>query len=205
MMHGKIGVSKHAKGNSGCTFRFGPVAAQVKDGQMTGADEFDGTIVGRAAHNQGGILPGQRALRKNSESTLAGQYAPLVVGRATNDGSVEFVSAGHLPVLHLGRNGAKSEGATGVPLGMFANANFPVHHLSLSADEALLVYTDGFTEACNPVSEEYGVNRVRDTAQRHYAATPDQLIAGCLSDLRNFAAGTKRTDDLSLLVLRRAA
>jgi len=64
MMHGKIGVREHAEGNSGCTFRFGPVAAQVKDGQMTGADEFDGTIVGRAAHNQGGILPGQRALRK---------------------------------------------------------------------------------------------------------------------------------------------
>jgi len=63
----------------------------------------------------------------------------------------------------------------------------------------LLIYTDGFTEACNAVSEEYGVNRVRDTAQRHYAAAPDQLIAGCLSDLRNFAAGTKRTDDLSLL------
>jgi serine phosphatase RsbU (regulator of sigma subunit) len=147
----------------------------------------------------------EAANRVFSESTLAGQYATLVVGRATNDGSVEFVSAGHLPVLHLGRDGAKSEGATGVPLGMFINSHFPVHRLSLRSGEALLIYTDGFTESCNPVSEEYGVNRVRETAQRHYAATPERLIAGCLADLQDFAAGTKREDDLSLLVLRRAA
>jgi sigma-B regulation protein RsbU (phosphoserine phosphatase) len=154
-------------------------------------------------------LPLQRmveaANRIFSESTLAEQFATLVVGRATNDGSVEFVSAGHLPVLHLGCHGAKSEGATGVPLGMFTNTHFPVHQLSLSSGEALLIYTDGLTETCNAVSEEFGVNRVKETAERHYAAAPDRLIAGCLSDLQDFAAGTKRTDDLSLLVLRRAA
>jgi sigma-B regulation protein RsbU (phosphoserine phosphatase) len=190
--------------DSGLLFLFGDVSGKGVAASML-MSHLHATFRSLARAN----LPLQRmveaANRVFSESTLAGQYATLVVGRAINDGSVEFVSAGHLPVLHLGRNGAKSEGATGVPLGMFANANFPVHHLSLNPDEALLIYTDGFTEACNAVSEEYGVNRVRDTAQRHYAATPDQLIAGCLSDLRNFAAGTKRTDDLSLLVLRRAA
>ena len=154
-------------------------------------------------------LPLQRmveaANRIFSESTLAGQFATLVVGRAREDGSVEFVSAGHLPVLHLGCNGAKSEGATGVPLGMFTNSHFPVHQLSLNSGEALLIYTDGLTEACNAASEEYGVKRVKETAQRHYAAAPDALIAGCLSDLQSFTDGTKRVDDLSLLVLRRAA
>ena len=154
-------------------------------------------------------LPLQRmveaANRVFSESTLAGQFATLVVGRATEDGSVEFVSAGHLPVLHLGCNGAKSEGATGVPLGMFTNSHFPVHQILLGSGEALLIYTDGLTEACNAASEEYGVKRVKEAAQRHYAAAPDRLIAGCLSDLHNFTAQTKRVDDLSLLVLRRAA
>jgi sigma-B regulation protein RsbU (phosphoserine phosphatase) len=154
-------------------------------------------------------LPLQRmveaANRIFSESTLAGQFATLVVGRATQDGSVEFVSAGHLPVLHMGCHGAKSEGATGVPLGMFTNSLFPVHQLSLSTGEALLIYTDGLTEACNAASEEYGVKRVKETAQRHYAVAPDALIAGCLADLQNFTDGTKRVDDLSLLVLRRAA
>jgi sigma-B regulation protein RsbU (phosphoserine phosphatase) len=190
--------------DNGLLFLFGDVSGKGVAASML-MSHLHATFRSLARAN----LPLQRmveaANRVFSESTLAGQYATLVVGRATTDGSVEFVSAGHLPVLHLGRDGAKSEGATGVPLGMFTNSHFPVHRLSLSSGEALLIYTDGFTESCNPVSEEYGVKRVRETAQRHYAATPERLIAACLADLQDFAAGTKREDDLSLLVLRRAA
>jgi len=47
------------------------------------------------------------------ESTLAGQFATLVVGRAAHDGSVEFVSAGHLPVLHIHGDGATPKDSTG--------------------------------------------------------------------------------------------
>ena len=139
------------------------------------------------------------------ESTLAGQFATLVVGRASQDGSIEFVSAGHLPVLHLGRHGATSQHATGVPLGMFCQTRFPVQHFSLSSGDALLLYTDGLTEARNSSSEEYGVSRVKQAAQRHYATAPHELIAGCLSDLSSFTAGAKPLDDLTLLTLQRAA
>lgn len=138
------------------------------------------------------------------ESTLAGQFATLVVGRASRDGSVDFVSAGHLPVLHLGQGGVKTEGATGVPLGMFATASFPMHRLNLASGEALLLYTDGITEACNPASEEYGIQRLKNLAERHHAGGPDQLIAHCLGDVQEFRAGAKSKDDLTLLALRRA-
>lgn len=147
----------------------------------------------------------EAANRVFSESTLAGQFATLVVGRASHDGAVEFVSAGHLPVLHLSRHGAKPQGATGVPLGMFGDTRFPVHRLALGSGETLLIYTDGLTEACNAASEEYGVHRVQENAQRRYAAAPDNLIAGCLADLRSFASGTKFADDVTLLTLNRTA
>lgn len=145
----------------------------------------------------------EAANRIFSESTLAGQFATLVVGRAERNGSVDFVSAGHLPVLHLGGHGVASEGATGLPLGMFGNAHFPVHRLSLGRDEALLMYSDGLTEACNAESEEYGVHRVKQVAERHPFAAPDRLITEYLSDLGRFTAGAKPADDLTLLVLRR--
>jgi phosphoserine phosphatase RsbU/P len=140
-----------------------------------------------------------------AESTLAGQYATLVVGRASLDGSVEFVSAGHLPLLHLGKIEARAEGATGVPLGMFSTSLFPVHRLSLDMGEALLIYTDGMTEARNSDGEEYGIQRVKTAARLSRTATPDGLISACLSDLRSFTAGVKQTDDLTLLAIGRAA
>jgi sigma-B regulation protein RsbU (phosphoserine phosphatase) len=147
----------------------------------------------------------EAANRIFSESTLAGQYATLVVGRASRDGSVEFVSAGHLPLLHIRAGQARSEGATGVPLGMFTNVRFPVHRLSLNLGDALLIYTDGLTEARNSAGEEYGIHRVKNVAALQRTTAPDDVISECLSDLHTFAAGTKPTDDLTLLAIRRAA
>jgi serine phosphatase RsbU (regulator of sigma subunit) len=69
------------------------------------------------------------------------------VGRAAHDGLVEFVSAGHLPVLHTHGHGATQKDSTGVPLGMFCNTHFPVHRLTLARGDTLFLYTDHFTEA----------------------------------------------------------
>ena len=140
-----------------------------------------------------------------AESTMAGQFATLVVGRATHDGAVELVSAGHLPLLHLCASGTKSQGATGVPLGMFPTTNFPVFSFSVQAGDSLLIYTDGLTEARNAADEEYGLHRVRAIADGHGRKPPAELISTCLSDLRNFTAGAKQADDLTLLALQRAA
>lgn len=138
------------------------------------------------------------------ESTLAGQYATLVAGRASRDGRIEFISAGHLPLLHLSSTGATQRDSTGVPLGMFCDTRFPVHRFALEPGDSLLLFTDGFTEACNPAGNEYSLQRMSQLAARHTNAAPEQLINECLADLRNFTAGAKQKDDLTLLALRRA-
>src|ERR1700724_279439 len=120
------------------------------------------------------------------ESTLAGQFATLVVGRASRDGSVEFVSAGHLPVLHLHCDGATPKDSTGVPLGMFCDAHFPVHQLKLAHGDTLLLYTDGLTEARNRAGTEYGLHRIRALAARHVRMKPAGLISECIGDLLSF-------------------
>jgi phosphoserine phosphatase RsbU/P len=140
-----------------------------------------------------------------AESTMAGQFATLVVGRATHEGAVEFVSAGHLPLLHLCAGETKSQGATGVPLGMFPNTTFPVFTFSIQAGDSLLIYTDGLTEARNGKDEEYGLHRVKAVADRHGKRTPSELISNCLADLHSFTAGARPADDLTLLALQRAA
>ena len=139
------------------------------------------------------------------ESTLAGQFATLVVGRAAHDGAVEFVSAGHLPLLHIHGEGVEPMDSTGVPLGMFCDARFQVHRLALAHGDAVFLYTDGLTEARNSAGQEYGLPRVRGLASRHLGKTPDGLISECLQDLTFFGDGLKQTDDLTLLVVRRAA
>ena len=138
------------------------------------------------------------------ESTLAGQFATLVIGRAAHDGSVEFVSAGHLPLLHIHIDGVAAKDSTGVPLGMFCNARFPVNRLTLERGDTVFLYTDGLTEARNRAGQEYGLQRIRALAAQHKGKAPDGLISECLEDLVSFGEGLKQTDDLTLLVVRRA-
>jgi len=146
----------------------------------------------------------QDANRIFCESTLAGQFATLVIGRAAHDGSVEFVSAGHLPLLHVHVDGVAPKDSTGVPLGMFCNASFPVHRLTLARGDTVFLYTDGLTEARNRAGQEYGLERIRALTARHTGKTPDGLISECLADLLSFGEGLRQTDDLTLLVLRRS-
>ena len=138
------------------------------------------------------------------ESTLAGQFATLVIGRAAHDGSVEFVSAGHLPLLHIHVDGVAAKDSTGVPLGMFCSARFSVNRLTLERGDTVFLYTDGLTEARNRAGQEYGLQRIRALAAQHIGKTPDGLISGCLEDLVSFGEGLKQTDDLTLLVVRRS-
>ena len=146
----------------------------------------------------------QAANRIFAESTLAGQFATLVVGRASQNGSVEFVSAGHLPLLHLSGVEPAVKNATDLPFGMFTNARFSVHQLYLAPGDALLAYTDGITEAHDPNGEEYGIARMKTLAGSCQSRSPDNLISEYLLDLSRFTSGTKATDDLTLLAIQRA-
>ncbi|HET7107248.1 MAG TPA: SpoIIE family protein phosphatase [Candidatus Acidoferrum sp.] len=136
------------------------------------------------------------------ESTTAGQYATLVVGRAWHDGRVEYASAGHLPLLHTSRSGVMSRQATGVPLGMFCTADFPVSQLALAPGDSLFLYTDGLSEVFNLKGDEYGLRRVEALIARHASKPPDQMLSACLQEMRDFSAGVKRSDDLTLLVMQ---
>jgi len=145
----------------------------------------------------------EHANRLFCESTTAGQFATMIVGSTSGDGKVEYVSAGHLPLLHVSAAGVRAREATGVPLGMFSATHFPVCEARLEPGDKLLLYTDGLTEMSNQAGVEYGLARVQALAKRHAGADPGALVTACLDELRSFTANAKQADDLTLLVLHR--
>jgi sigma-B regulation protein RsbU (phosphoserine phosphatase) len=144
-----------------------------------------------------------RANRLFCESALPASFATLVCGRAGRNGEVEVGNAGHCPPL-LVRNGrvARIE-ATGLPVGLFCTVDYPVERVSLSRGDTLFLYTDGLSEARSADRQEYGIDRLAGLLEeRHELPVPD-LIGACLDDLRAFRSGAPRTDDLTLMVIRR--
>lgn len=146
----------------------------------------------------------EHANRLFCESTIAGQFATMIVGCARPDGLIRYVSAGHLPLFHISGSGVRARESTGVPLGMFCTTNFPVCELRLQAGDKLLLYTDGLTEMFNAAGDEFGVARVHSLAKKHGATEPQAILTACLEEIRNFSATAKQTDDLTMLVLHRA-
>jgi sigma-B regulation protein RsbU (phosphoserine phosphatase) len=136
------------------------------------------------------------------ESALAGQYATLVCGLAKSTGEVEIHNAGHCPAIVVGRGGVFRIESTGLPLGMFREAEFSATCVQLEDGDTLFLYTDGLSEASNE-KDEYGVDRVITVVRQQATRQPAELIAACLDDVRAFTNGSPSFDDMTVLALRR--
>ena len=138
------------------------------------------------------------------ESALAGQYATLVCGRANADGSIELFNAGHLPVVSVEKGAVRLLESTGLPLGMFHDAEFSPTAAQLSVGDTLFLFTDGVSEAVG-ADGEYGVERVATLMGRLSPDCAAGVISACLEDLRRFAGKNPGMDDVTLLAMRRTA
>jgi sigma-B regulation protein RsbU (phosphoserine phosphatase) len=137
-------------------------------------------------------------------STIAGQYATLICGRAGQSGEIEIGSAGHLAALVIGRDGVRQVGSTGVPLGMFGTSRYAIQSVRMERGDSLLLYTDGISEAVNASGVEYGAARLSNIASKKHGCVPQELAAACMRDVHHYSGGAKQVDDQTLMVIHRA-
>jgi sigma-B regulation protein RsbU (phosphoserine phosphatase) len=138
------------------------------------------------------------------ESTIAGQYATLVCGRAGKNGDIEVASAGHFPALIASTDGVTQIGATGLPLGMFATSRYTVCRAHLDPQDTLLLYTDGISEANSPSGEEFGIAALSRAVSARHGLEPQELVARCVREVEKHSAGIRQADDQTLMVIQRA-
>jgi sigma-B regulation protein RsbU (phosphoserine phosphatase) len=130
-------------------------------------------------------------------------YATLILGRLDPGGAVELVNAGHCPPIVLRGRAAERVPATGVPLGLMGDATFDTQRLELAPGDLLFAYTDGLSEAPNGDGEQLGADRIARALLAHAGADLDTLLDSCVEAATSFGAGAPRTDDLTLIAIRR--
>ena len=129
----------------------------------------------------------------------------------TRTGRIEMCNAGHNPPYILRADGslACTPQAGGFMLGMFADASYDSATVDLGPGDSLVLFTDGVTEAANPGDEQFEEERLEATLQRLAAAggqvTAEQIVAGVMADVQQFASGAPQADDITMLVLTWAA
>jgi sigma-B regulation protein RsbU (phosphoserine phosphatase) len=71
----------------------------------------------------------------------------------------------------------------------------------LGPGEALLLYTDGVTEAMDSSETLYSAQRLERFLASNRGSSPRQMIGDLLSDVRQFAGGAPQSDDITVLAL----
>jgi len=112
-----------------------------------------------------------------------------------------YANAGHLPPILMRDSGPPvrlTEG--GMVLGVSPSSSYKEAALCLHADDRLLLFTDGITEAADANLEEYGDQRIQSVAEDHIADTASELMARVMADATQFCQG-QFVDDATMIVL----
>ena len=120
------------------------------------------------------------------ESTIARANALLCRDNATSmfatvvygvldlrDGTLEYCNCGHnAPLIINAAGDIRILPATGLPLGLYAEGSATANAVRIDPADLLVLFTDGVTEATNPLDEEFSEGRLQQTvrANRHLAA-----------------------------------
>jgi serine phosphatase RsbU (regulator of sigma subunit) len=137
--------------------------------------------------------------------TRSGDFATLFVGLLDPDtNSLQFINAGHNPPLVIRSDGRiEYLGASGLPLGVMAFDAWEVESVDLLAGDTVFAFTDGIPEAFNSQDEQFGDDRLEKLAIECAGQTPKEFTDSIMADVSNFIGEHPRSDDITMMVLRR--
>lgn len=93
----------------------------------------------------------------------------------------------------------------GVPLGLFACADYDKTAVKLQAGDLVLLYSDGVTESTNPAGDELGPDGLMNLVRQIDCVSAEDLGVQLTSALRGFRGGAEADDDETIIVLERVS
>jgi sigma-B regulation protein RsbU (phosphoserine phosphatase) len=112
-----------------------------------------------------------------------------------------YCNAGHPAALLLRDGNVISLEGDNMVLGVNPNEDFKQSVIQLQKHDALLLYTDGLTDAMNFQQETFGRARLIEALKRG-GESAEVIAQNILWEMRKFAGMAKRTDDVTLIVAR---
>jgi serine phosphatase RsbU (regulator of sigma subunit) len=152
--------------------------------------------------------PGPAADRLNSllmEAGIEEKFITLCLG-VIDPGSRQFTfcSAGHPPILVRRKDGRVEpygDEISNFPLGILDGSHYPQATVDLQDGDVVLIYSDGATDGRNGRGELYDTSENPRLLQRLAASAggPGAIGKAILQATREFSAGVRQADDLTLV------
>jgi sigma-B regulation protein RsbU (phosphoserine phosphatase) len=114
-----------------------------------------------------------------------------------------YAIAGHNPPIWIRADGtAATVPGRGIALGVLDQVEYQEQEIRLNPGDALLLYTDGLTEAVNLRLEEFGLARVLQVAGAHHAESAGALLEALHSAVDVHVGDAEIFDDMTIVVVK---
>ncbi len=122
----------------------------------------------------------------------------------TETGEVRFANAGHTPpvILSPGKPPAFMAPYRGLLAGVFETAEYRSESLVLGPGDAMVLYTDGVTEARNAAREFHGPERLARVLAETGPAQARRAVDAIVASVKDFCGDEPPFDDITVMVLR---
>lgn len=121
------------------------------------------------------------------------------------------VRAGHNPAIHYSSRKGKSilVKPEGIALGLrkgelFSNA-VQEYELQLKENDWMILYTDGFIEAVNADSKEFGEERLMQLVKENHNKSAKSMVETIFKEVKDFAGSSTQYDDMTMICLKTKA
>lgn len=120
-------------------------------------------------------------------------------------GAVNYCNAGHNPPYILKRSGeVKALPMSQDPMvGAIDGIEYHEASFQLEQGDALVMFTDGVTEAMNSQNEEFGEERLEATLDEVTLHNCQQIIEAIRADVATFVGEAEQSDDITVLAIKR--
>jgi sigma-B regulation protein RsbU (phosphoserine phosphatase) len=145
----------------------------------------------------------ERLNRIINQSRMTTKFVSLFYGEIEEEGNFIYVNAGHPPPLHFHAKGVTTLKQTGMVLGPSATASYSRGFLSLEPGDALLLYTDGMTEASDPKGREYGIERLKTAFLALKEKPADEIVRALVEKVGEYVRVRAPEDDRTVVVVKR--
>ena len=141
-------------------------------------------------------------ISKNNDSNM---FVTLFTGKLDlKTGLLNYCNAGHNPPVIVAPDGECRwlDIIPNLPVGAIKQFPYKEQNITLPHTSALLLYTDGVTEAENAENQFYGKERLLSLIEKNCKLAPCNMIETLLSDIDDYVKNYEPSDDVTLLALR---
>lgn len=139
-------------------------------------------------------------------STSGEHYVTLFYGffdQATR--SLTYVNAGHNPPLFLRptiTTDISRLNTGGLIAGVFEHCDYEQETIQMQSNDLMFLYTDGLSEAMNPIGEEFSEARIQQTLTEYAQLSVEEIRDQMMRRVKEWCSNVPLHDDLTFVVMK---